>query len=186
MKYALPIDVRVRFRGGVINEFYPEAFASVALDADRIRNKMERGVLTAWNGDVLNNYVVGSLQWQGLDCTTPWSRRSRKAACGSRRARCMPAVSTYRGRRGRELSLLSRGRASRRPVADPAQGRFLAPERTRRSLPGWNRLRSPSSQVWLADIRADGKIAFREQGPLTLSKAAPGREVVRAQRFRRR
>src|SRR5262245_19796116 len=39
--YESPIDVRVRFRGGVINEFYPDAEASVALDVDRVQDKVE-------------------------------------------------------------------------------------------------------------------------------------------------
>ena len=65
-KYDNPIDVTVRFRGGVLNEFYPDAEASVALDTPRVHDKMEAGVIKEWNGDVLNNYVVGTLQWKGL------------------------------------------------------------------------------------------------------------------------
>ncbi len=56
----------MRFRGGVLNEFYPDAAASVALDRQRVLSKQEAGVITEWNGDVLNNYVVGTLQWKGL------------------------------------------------------------------------------------------------------------------------
>ena len=45
-KYDNPIDVTVRFRGGVLNEFYPDAEASVALDTPRVHDKMEAGVIT--------------------------------------------------------------------------------------------------------------------------------------------
>ena len=38
----------------------------LALDTPRVQDKMEAGVITEWNGDVLNNYVVGTLQWKGL------------------------------------------------------------------------------------------------------------------------
>jgi hypothetical protein len=64
--YTAPIDIRVRFRGGVINEFYPDAAASVALDRMRIADKSHEGLIAEWNGDVLNNFVVGALQWKGL------------------------------------------------------------------------------------------------------------------------
>jgi len=39
------------------------------------------------------------------------------------------------------------------------------------------------ADVWFADVRADGKIAFREQGALTLSQSAPGREAARLKGF---
>ena len=37
--FTAPIDITVQFRGGVINEFYPDAAASVALDRERIGDK---------------------------------------------------------------------------------------------------------------------------------------------------
>ena len=61
-----PIDVLVRFRGGVINEFYPDAGASVLVDVERVVDKMDSGIITRWDGNVLNNYVVGELRWKGL------------------------------------------------------------------------------------------------------------------------
>ena len=65
--YDTPIDVTVRFRGGVLNEFYPDAEASVALDTRaRAATRWTRASSQEWNGDVLNNYVVGTLQWKGL------------------------------------------------------------------------------------------------------------------------
>ena len=45
--YLDPIDVRVSFRGGVINEFYPDAQASVLVDVERVVDKMDSGIITA-------------------------------------------------------------------------------------------------------------------------------------------
>src|SRR4051812_2216077 len=65
--YEQPIDVTVRFRGGILNEFYPAAEAAVQVDTDRVQDKQAAGVLPpAWNFDMLNNYVVSSLSWRGL------------------------------------------------------------------------------------------------------------------------
>src|SRR5690349_12965533 len=44
-KFDSPVDVTVRFRGGIINEFYPAANASVAVDLPRIQQKRDAGVL---------------------------------------------------------------------------------------------------------------------------------------------
>ena len=51
----------------MINEYYPNASASVALDTERINKKMEAGIKFLWNGDVLNNMVRGSIVWSMVD-----------------------------------------------------------------------------------------------------------------------
>ena len=38
--------------------------------------------------------------------------------------------------------------------------------------------------IWLADVRADGLIAFREHAAVTLRKEAAGKELARIKRFR--
>jgi hypothetical protein len=60
-----PFDVSVSFRGGILNEFYPNAEASVSIDKERIDSKMQAGLLQ-WDGTVLDNFVQGSLSWKGL------------------------------------------------------------------------------------------------------------------------
>ena len=88
-KYEQPFDITVRFRGGVLNEFYPDAAASVALDLERIQNKMATGAISrVWNGELLNDFVVGELRWGVCAFTTPSWRHSRITQSGSRRARC--------------------------------------------------------------------------------------------------
>jgi hypothetical protein len=59
-------QVSVKFRGGIINEFYPNAAAAVEIDNDRINMKMSAGVINQWDGKVLDNYVLGSLNWSDL------------------------------------------------------------------------------------------------------------------------
>src|ERR1043166_2024136 len=61
-----PFDVDVRFRGGILNEFFPNARAGSEVDVDRVSVKMQAGLIKDWDGAVLNNYVVGSLRWQDV------------------------------------------------------------------------------------------------------------------------
>jgi len=182
-KWGLPIDVSVRFRGGVINEFYPAAEASVAVDASRVQNKLDAGVLQTWNGDVLNNYVVGSLEWKGLelhDTVVAPLTQSRVWLA----PREVHATSVYLPTAGEgESYLFYRGVAHLDALLQTRLRRggveMLAPAHF-----AW--LDSPTitlQAVWFADIRADGKIAFREQGPLTLSQAGPGKVVAKLKGF---
>src|SRR6202008_4328417 len=65
-KFEQPFDVEVNFRGGILNEFYPAAAAAVRVDAERVNDKMAAGAIPGWSFEVLNNYVVSSLKWQGV------------------------------------------------------------------------------------------------------------------------
>jgi len=182
-RYPAPLDIRVKFRGGVINEFYPAATASVALDAHRIQNKREAGVITEWNGEVLNNYVVGSLQWQGVELHSSVVAPLTKSRVWLA-PREVHATSVYLPAAGEgEVYLFYRGvahldallqtRLTRGGVELSAPAQFA-----------W--LESPAitlNHVWFADIRADGRIAFREQPALTLQQSAPGRKVARLKDF---
>jgi hypothetical protein len=182
-KFSQSIDVRVRFRGGVINEFYPSATAAVSLDMDRIRNKTEAGVIREWNGDVLNSYVVGSLEWKGLelhDTVVAPLTQSRVWLA----PREVHSTSVYLPAAGEgESYLFYRGVAHLDALLQTRLKRggveLLAPAQF-----AW--LESPSvtlQGVWFAEIRADGKIAFREHGPLTMSQSAPGREAASLKGF---
>lgn len=182
-KFGQSFNVKVRFRGGVINEFYPAATAGVALDTERIRNKMDAGVLQSWDGEVLNDYVVGSLEWQGLELhdtvIAPLTQSPVWLA-----PREVNATSVYLPAAGEgESYLFYRGVAHLDALLQTRSSRggveLLAPAQF-----AW--LESPSitlGGVWFADIRADGKIAFREQGALTLSRSAPGHEAARLKGF---
>jgi hypothetical protein len=182
--YETPIDVAVRFRGGILNEFYPAAEASVAVDLPRIQDKQQAGVLPrAWSFDILNNYVVGTLAWRGvrlhdtvvapLTDNPVWiAPRDVQAA-----SVFVPAAGEgerylfYRGVANLEALLQTRITAGAVSLAAPRALTWLdAPAVT---LPN----------VWLADIRVDGIVAFREHGPVQIAKAAPAAGLGRIRRF---
>jgi len=181
-KFDAPIDITVRFRGGVINEFYPDGEASVALDVDRVNDKMEAGVIRQWNGDVLNNYVVGTLQWKGLrlhdTLVAPLTSHATWLA-----PREVSSVSVFSAAEGEgEQYLFYRGVAHLdalfQTTLTRAQVKLSAP-----ALLTWLEAPATVPYVWLADVRADGSIAFRQHPAVTLSKEETGKELARIRRF---
>jgi hypothetical protein len=183
-KYETPIDVEVKFRGGILNEFYPAAEAAVAVDLPRVGDKMQSGVLPhTWSFDILNNYVVSSLQWKGVRIhdtvvapltDNPVWLAPRDVSAGSV---FVPEAGEgeryifYRGVAHLDALLQTHVSAGAVRIAAPQVFTWLdAPTVT---LPG----------VWLADIRVDGVVAFREHGPVTLLRDKPGQELGRINRF---
>jgi hypothetical protein len=180
--FTKPIDVTVRFRGGVINEFYPDAAASVALDQVRIEDKAREGVITEWNGDVLNNYVVGTLGWKGLrlhdTVVAPLTNSEIWLA-----PREVNSVSVFNPEAGEgEQYLFYRGVAHLDALLSTKTTRGSVELMTPANL-AW--LESPVTipNIWLADVRADGVIAFRVQPAVTLKKENAGKELARVKRF---
>jgi hypothetical protein len=177
-----PFDVSVTFRGGIVNEFYPRADASVEVDVDRVNAKIEAGYIKAWDGAVLNNYVVGGLHWRGLSLkeavTIP--QTSSDAWLAPRRVRSVGVVTPsgegerylfYRG--VAHLDALVQTKLSRGEV------QLRAPQRLH-----W--LRAPSmtiANLWLVDIRPDGSAAFREYTQIGIAKDAASRELRRVPLF---
>ncbi len=180
--YDAPIDVTVRFRGGVLNEFYPDAEAGVALDMNRVRDKMEAGLITAWNGDVLNNYVVGTLQWKGLRLhdTVVAPLTSSEIWLAPREVNSASVYSAAAGEG--EQYLFYRGVAHLDALLQTSLTRSQLKLRASAQL---NWLEAPATipKLWLADVRADGVIAFREQAGVTLRQEAAGKELARIKRF---
>jgi hypothetical protein len=182
--FANPFDVTVRFRGGLINEFFPNAAASVSVDQERITEKMiARAIPLAWTGDLLNNYVVGKLEWKGvmLHDTVVAPLTNDPVWLAPREVQAasvfVPAVGEgerylfYRG--VAHLDALVQTKVSGGSV------QLSAP-----ALLTW--LGSPTlaiPKVWLADVRADGALAFREGSPLTIQKAKPGAALGKLKRF---
>lgn len=180
--YDHPIDITVRFRGGVINEFYPNADASVALDVERVQDKQEAGVIKEWNGDVLNNFVVGTLQWKGLrlhdTVVAPLTRSEIWLA-----PREVNSVSVFSAAAGEgEQYLFYRGVAH----LDALLQTTLTRGQIKLSAPAqltWLDAPATVPNLWLADVRADGLIAFRERAAVTLRKEVAGKELARIKRF---
>ena len=177
-----PFDVSVSFRGGVVNEFYPAAVASVEVDADRVNAKMQAGLIQSWDGAVLNNYVVGSLRWRGLSLKD----RVRLPETGShvwlapRRVRSSGVVtSSGEG----ERYLFYRGVAHLDAVVQTelsdAEVRLRAPARLQ-----WLRQQSMTiADLWLVSIRADGRAAFRDQKQTVIAKEGASRQLARIPLF---
>jgi hypothetical protein len=181
---AKPFDVTVRFRGGLINEFFPAANASVAVDNERIGEKMVAGAIPrVWTGDVLNNYVVGKLEWKGVmlhdTVVAPLTNDPVWLA-----PREVQAASVYVPDVGEgERYLFYRGVAH----LDALVQTKVSGGSVKLSAPAtltW--LDSPTlaiPKIWLADIRADGAIAFRDGAPLTIRKDKPGATLGSLKRF---
>jgi len=182
--FDAPLDVEVKFRGGILNEFYPAAEAAVAVDMPRIADKRDAGVLPrAWTFDVLNNYVVSSLQWNGVRIhdtvvapltDNPVWVAPRDVQAGSV---FIPAAGEgerylfYRGVGNLAALLQTRTSAGAVRLAAPHVLTWLeAPTVT---LPA----------VWLADIRVDGVVAFREHGTVTIARDQPDAQLGRIERF---
>ena len=181
-KFESPIDATVRFRGGVLNEFYPDAEASVALDTQRVEDKREAGVITEWNGDVLNNYVVGSLQWKGLRLhdTVVAPLTSSEIWLAPREVNSVSVFSAAAGEG--EQYLFYRGVAHLDALLQTRTARGHVELRAPAQLV-WLEAPAVVPNIWLADVRADGLIAFREQPAVTLRKEESGKALARIKRF---
>jgi hypothetical protein len=174
------------FRGGVINEFYPAAEPDVYLDVARIHDKQSAGVISrAWSGETLNNFVLGSLRWQGVRLHTlvvaPLTNDPVWLA-----PREPQSASVYLPESGEgERYLFYRGVAALPALLQTRHERgavrLLAPAHL-----AW--LQADSlvvPQVWLVDVATDQAIAFREHRAITLNRSAPSREMARLARFTR-
>jgi len=134
-------------------------------------------------GEVLNNFVVGKLKWEGVRIhdtvvapltSSPIWLAPREVQAGSV---FIPSAGEgerflfYRGVAHLDALLqtkLSHGQLSLRAPAQFAWLDALSIE-----IPG----------VWLADVRADGNLAFREHGALSLLRDKPGAELAKIKRF---
>jgi hypothetical protein len=182
--YEKPFDVQVQFRGGVINEFYPAAEAGVRLDTARISEKMVAGAIPRqWTGEVLNNYVVGSLHWKGVTLhdtvVAPLSndpvwlapREVQAASVFLSEAGEGERYLFYRGVAALSALLQTKVKSGQITVSAPANLVWLDVDSV--ALPA----------VWHVNVREDQSIAFREHGAIEIRKADAGKEVGRFKRF---
>ncbi|HEU5133934.1 MAG TPA: hypothetical protein VFU13_02205 [Steroidobacteraceae bacterium] len=182
--FTAPVDVKVRFRGGVINEFYPHALASVALDQERIADKVHDGVLTTdWNGDVLNNYVVGKLQWKGLRLhdTVVAPLTNSEVWLAPRQVSSVAVFNPVAGEG--EQYLFYRGVAHLDALLSTKTTQGAVELATPANLAWLRSAEAALPVIWLADVRADGVIAFRPQAGVTLRKDNAGKPLARVKRF---
>jgi hypothetical protein len=181
--YDAPIDVKVRFRGGVLNEYFPDAEPSVALDTARLQDKRDAGVIKSWDGVVLDNYVVGTLEWKGLrlhdTVVAPLTNDEIWLA-----PRAVNSVSVFNPSAGEgEQFIFYRGVAHLDALLQTQTSRGKVVLHTPANLAWLDAPAVTLPNVWLAEVRANGSIAFREHGALTLRKDAAGEELASLKRF---
>jgi hypothetical protein len=170
-------DVRVRFRGGVINEFYPSADASVELDTARIGAKLQTGLLRGWDGAVLNNYVLGELSWRGiaLDAGGSLPATTNHVWLAPRAAR---STSVKNGGGEAERYLFYRGVAHLDALFQTTHGPDGVRLRAPRALHWMSGASMTVPRVWLLDVRADGRSAFREHEKIVIDRSSAGADLL--------
>jgi hypothetical protein len=175
-----PFDVAVRFRGGALNEFYPNGEPSVDLDVERINAKMQSGM--QWNGQVLDDYVVSRLVWSGVTLrdTVPLTRTTTKVWLAPRQVRSSGVVTPSAES---ERYLFYRGVAHLDALVQTellaGEVRLRAPRRLQ-----WMRtstMRIP--QLWLVEVRPNGTVAYRKHEQILINKSTPSENLARLATF---
>ena len=160
--------VHVDLRGGILNEFYPNAVATVSVDNARIDQKLRAGALDPKQPIVLDNFLRGGLDWADVTfdaaAKPPQSESAIWNAPGNVRA-AMLAVGGegerylfYRG--VAHLDALLRTRHSKQSV------QLSAPSH----LPWLREASITLPQVWLVAVREDGTTAFTSLQKLKIAK----------------
>jgi hypothetical protein len=162
-----PFNVSVNFRGGVLNEFYPEATPSV----------------NGWNGEHLSDAMASTLTWKGVSLTegAKLPLTNSHVWLAPREVKSTPV--TVNGGEA-EQYLFYRGVANvpalMRTELTNAGLVLRAPART-----SWLSAASASlGTVWVADIRPNGIAAFRTTDALTIARGDTGRVMARVAPFR--
>jgi hypothetical protein len=178
-----PFDVSVRFRGGILNEFFPPATAGVEVDTQRIAKKMSAGVIQQWDGKLLDNYVLGSLSWKSVRLAAFFSPpETDNSIWLAPRAVGSAGIRAASGET--ERYLFYRGVAHLDALLQTEKtdaGLVLKAPKHLHWLPG------PSmtlARVWVVDIRQGGAAAVHEQKGVLLSKNAPSTVVGTAPAFK--
>lgn len=178
-----PIDIKVRFHGGVLNEFYPAAEPSIQVDFQRLGDKADAGVPVRWNGEMLDNYVVGALSWKGLrlhdTVVAPLTNNPIWTAPREVQSASVFLPSAGEGERYVFYRGVAHLDALLQTTVSSGQVQLRSPK-----LMTW--LIVPSTtipDVWLANVRADGGVAFREHGAVTLDRQKTGATLGAIKRF---
>jgi hypothetical protein len=173
-------------RGGILNEFYPQGDGSVEVDVERAQQKMQAGVLApTWDGEILNNYVVGGLRWKGIslrDSVSPplttnhiWlAPRQVRAAGVVARSGESERYLFYRG--VAHLDALVQTELTAKAIVLRSPKRMLWLSEPTATIP----------HLWLVDIRPNGSSAFRDEASLSISRDAASVELRRLPLFTER
>jgi hypothetical protein len=175
-----PFDVRVQMRGGILNEFYPRAEVSLMTDPGRVEAKFAARILKPTDPINLDNYLIGALAWNGVKLD-PSARvpTTNDAVWAAPRNVSASRVATggegehylfYRG--VAHLDALLGTQHSKTGVRLSAQNLIWLIEE-----------RMTIARVWLADVRADGTLAFAMRERLTIAKNTPSAQLAEIARF---
>ncbi len=176
-----PFNLDVDFRGGVLNEFYPTAKASLAMDAQRL-NDIQKAGPNKWDGITFNSAVKGSLHWEGITLKDSvallatnnhtWLAPRKVNSSG---VQLFPTQS--------ERYLFYRGVAHLDALM---QTEFTSAGLTLRSPSDLSWMPKASMQIpraWVMDVRADGTAAFREMRNIDISRNSPSCDLATAAPF---
>lgn len=175
-------NVSVQMRGGILNEFYPKAEASIARDMGRMAAKIAAQVIKPNDPIVLDNYLLGRLDWNRISLnsaarlpqtdSTLWNApRKVRAEKLSTAAGEGEHYLFYRGVAHLDALLRTRHSPSEVQLSAPQHLHWLSvPEMT---IP----------QLWLVGVRADGAIAFASHEPMAIAKHAPSAHLASMRMF---
>lgn len=170
-------DVDVKFRGGILGEFYPKADASVALDVERIGSKMQAGVVKSWDGATLKDYVVGSLRWKRVTLRKAASLPPTKSRVWLAPRRVgSSSVATPSGEN--ERYLFYRGVANLAAVVQTQLSSTAVRLRAPKHLHWLSQGSMTIASLWLVDIKSDGTAAFRQRDQIVIPRSAPSSELA--------
>ena len=161
-----PFDVTVNFRGGVLNEFYPEATPSV----------------NGWNGERLSDAVTSTLSWKSVSPTegAKLPITNSHVWLAPRAVRSTPV--TINGGEV-EQYLFYRGVANLpallRTELTSAGMTLRAPART----PWLTEASATLGTVWVVDIRGKGVAAVRTTDALTITRGDSSRVLAHVAPF---
>jgi hypothetical protein len=161
-----PFDVTVNFRGGVLNEFYPEATPSV----------------NEWNGERLSDAMTSSLTWKSVALTdgAKLPLTNSHVWNAPREVRSTPVTVS-----GGEIEqyLFYRGVANLPALLRTELTRDALVLRSPVRTPWLNATSASLGAVWVVDIRGKGIAAVRTTDPLTIARDDSGRVLARLAPF---
>jgi len=175
-------DVKIDFRGGVINEFYPSANPPMAMDRERGDSKVQLGVLKNWDGKELSHHVESSLAWDRLHLTNSFnfSCTEKNLWRASRRVKSNNLINAegeverylfYRG--VAHLDALFQTIITNTNIE-------LRAQQTLDWLPGDSMV---LPKIWIVDTDELGETAYREITGASVSKTRPNGKLFTMERF---
>ena len=161
-----PFDVTVNFRGGVLNEFYPEAAPSV----------------NGWNGDRLSDAMASTLSWKSVTLTEGAALpvTDSHVWLAPRDVKATP-VTVNRGEV--EQYLFYRGVANLPSVLQTELTSTGMVLRSTARTPWLNAASTAVGTVWVVDIRGKGIAAVRTTDALTITRGDSSRVLARLAPF---